>query len=107
MGVNEVMKKIFDESQILVPVETGALKASGHLTRAPEYPEQAYVEANITYGNTGEVDYAVFVHEEMENIHTAPTQAKYLETPALRHRTELILAIGRGFIYGIKKGWKR
>ena len=78
-GINKVMKEVFDKSQELVPVKTGALRESGHLTYKTA-PSGTSSEAEITYGDD-EVDYAIFVHENLQSWHEAPTQAKYLETP--------------------------
>jgi len=84
---NTVMKKVFDESQQLVPVDTGALKASGTLELANEF----FLEATVEYGANIDptIDYAVVVHEDLEFSHAAPTQAKYLEVPFTRHQDEI------------------
>jgi len=77
--IDEVAQAIFDESQALVPVDTGALKSSGKIVSGStdDYDSpNAYIE----YGSDT-VDYAVEVHENLQTPHQDPTQAKYLEVP--------------------------
>ena len=81
--VEEVVEKVFAESQILVPVHTGALRASGQIVKEMGL-DDAEVATFVTYGG-GAVDYAVKVHEDLEMPHAAPTQAKYLEVPLLNN----------------------
>ena len=86
--VQEVIQKVFAESQVLVPVNTGALKASGHVVKEPPSMDGSFVGSYVTYGN-GSVDYAVKVHEDLEMRHTAPTRAKYLEIPLMQNKSVL------------------
>ena len=81
---NKVMEKVFEESQLLVPVDTGVLKASGVLTKATENSLEAYID----YGSE-EINYAVKVHEDLTMQHDPPTQAKFLEVPLTRHQAEI------------------
>lgn len=76
-------QEAFAISQDEVPVDTGALKASGRVrpdsgvfTRGND----VYVE--LTYGGTA-VEYAIPVHENLENNHPHG-KAKYLEDPMVR-----------------------
>jgi hypothetical protein len=96
-AVNEVLTMIFNESQILVPVDTGALKASGKLILSS--PGSTRFDSTITYGSDGSdgrppVTYAVEVHEDLQAHHTEPTQAKFLEVPADRYSSYLKKKIG-------------
>lgn len=84
LAFNEVMAEVFADSQVLVPVKTGALKASGKLNIKHNLLFIREPEASITYGGPG-VDYAVYVHEILTDQHAAPTQAKYLEVPMVNH----------------------
>lgn len=84
MAFDEVMEEVFADSQMLVPVKTGALKASGKFKKKSGMLSIREPESSITYGGPG-VDYAVYVHEIMTDQHAAPTQAKYLEVPMLEH----------------------
>lgn len=71
------LQPIFDESQRLVPVDKGPLKASGFIeTRKTAHGAQAA----MGYGRYGRVGYAAFVHERLDIRHRSPTQAKFLET---------------------------
>ncbi|NBV35312.1 MAG: hypothetical protein EBR81_16360 [Proteobacteria bacterium] len=79
--ISEVIQKVFAESQVLVPVDTGALKASGRIVRETDRRGKA-TSQYVTYGNDN-VTYAVQVHEDMGVRHTAPTRAKYLEVPLM------------------------
>lgn len=72
---------IFNESQKLVPVDTGALRASGVVH--PPKTEHHRTSVRVTYGGPA-ASYALYVHENLYARHNAPTQAKYLETPLYR-----------------------
>lgn len=72
---------IFAESQRLVPVRTGALRASGQV-----FPPKAVgsnIEVEFGYGGAA-APYATYVHERLDLSHDSPTQAKFLETPVLQ-----------------------
>jgi hypothetical protein len=77
----------FNESQTLVPIDTGILRTSGHITSPKVTPES--VEITIAYGGPA-TDYAYIVHERIyapsgkKVYHKPPTRAKYLETPVKR-----------------------
>lgn len=89
--------EIGNESQDLVPVATGNLKASMDVTRPSSMGKN--VKSEITYGGTtgkGEVNYAVKVHEttpipntgqaydpENRQMYTKVGQGKFLEQPFL------------------------
>lgn len=75
----EVLQPIFDESQVLVPKDTGALKDSGYLEIVSNSRGDQRVE--MGYGKNGSPDYAVYVHEMVQIPHRPPTQAKFLEKP--------------------------
>ena len=79
-GVRALTSQAFKISQVLVPVETGALKASGRIVnkRVGAYTYRS----SILYGGPSAprfVDYAVYVHEILENKHKPPTTAKFVE----------------------------
>lgn len=81
------LQPAFDESQILVPVDKGVLKASGFL-RAKKTPRGASVA--MGYGFGGRPTYAAHVHERLDIPHKAPTQAKFLEAAATKHMSEFL-----------------
>jgi hypothetical protein len=92
VAINKVMGTIFERSQQLVPVDTGALKASGQLnTRKPTFATTG-AGAEIIYGDDI-VDYAIYVHEDLSKEHAAPTQSKFLEIPALENEKDLVAEI--------------
>lgn len=88
------MEPIYDESQRLVPVDTGRLKRSGFTAARKRV---GGVTAQIGYGRLGRPFYAAFVHERLDIRHAPPTQAKYLETAVMsklgdfRRRVELFM----------------
>jgi len=77
------------ESQKLVPVDTGALRASAKLRveGPPGHPD-----VTISY----EMPYAVHVHEDLEAFHNNG-QAKYLEEPAREHHRTLLYIVESAF----------
>ena len=62
------------ESLMEVPVDKGVLRGSGFVLRIREFLW------HVGY----DTDYAVFVHEDLNARHTAPTKAKFLEDPFKR-----------------------
>ena len=76
----EVLARSLDE----VPVDTGALKASGRLLPQSGGVIQVgnTMEVQVAFGSTAE-DYAVYVHENLEANHPHG-KAKYVEGPMLR-----------------------
>jgi hypothetical protein len=74
----EEANKIFAKSQVLVPVDTGALRGSGGVS-APQ-SDGKDLSVDIFYGGPA-APYALLVHEIQGNYHNPPTQAKYLEQP--------------------------
>jgi len=83
MALRSEAQDAFAASQDEVPVDTGALKASGRVrpetgvfTRAGE----VYVE--LTYGGTA-TEYSIYVHANLEANHPHG-KAKYLEDPMTR-----------------------
>ena len=76
-------QEAFAVSQDEVPVDTGALKASGRVR--PEvgvYERGNELSVELTYGGTA-MEYAIIVHENLESFHPHG-KAKYLEDPMSR-----------------------
>lgn len=69
-------------SQRLVPVDTGALRSSGHV-EAPKI-SASKVQVDLVYGGAA-APYARIVHEDLDAFHKVG-QAKYLEEPFLAER---------------------
>lgn len=91
-GLYQEAEKIMTASKELVPVDTGTLRASGHV----QLPVQRGVRVSVDLGyggpagrgnlgasNREPVGYAVIVHEKL-NVHHTVGQAKYLEVPLQR-----------------------
>jgi len=66
-----------DESAVLVPVDTGALRRSRSNRNIGGTGWKA--EQVISYGNSN-VSYAKIQHENLTYKHASPTQAKYLSS---------------------------
>lgn len=95
IALTGVAQKVFTESQNLVPVDTGALKASGNV-KSPKME----VVANTGIGSGGatvsggratvvEIEYggpnapyAMIVHEDLQMRHAPGKTAKFLSRPA-------------------------
>lgn len=76
-ALSEEANVIFARSQFLVPVRTGVLRGSGHVSPMQRFGAMSYLE--ISYGGPA-ASYAMWVHESFSK-HTEPTQRKYLEKP--------------------------
>ena len=76
------------ESQLLCPVEFGFLVNSA-FTRS----WGSGFETTVQVGYTAE--YALYVHEILDNYHKPPTQAKFLEQPAREKKDEIFGIIAR------------
>jgi hypothetical protein len=70
---------IMTESKQQCPVDTGALRASGHVT--PPEISGGHVAVTLAYGGPA-APYAIFVHEKLTARHPIG-KAKYLEDPLL------------------------
>lgn len=81
-GIKKASAFLLREAKKIVPVDTGALKASGRIDLTGTGPE---TNAFITFST----DYAGYVHEDLNAYHRPPTSAKYLERPAREHQEEI------------------
>lgn len=90
LALQEEANVAFAESQILTPIDTGALRGSG-VVRSPIISRTG-VSVSIDYGGTagGILGYALYVHEITRYRHAPPTQAKFLETPVANRKNDLI-----------------
>lgn len=70
------LRLIFNKSQEYVPVLSGELKESGYVEVVPGFFRH---KGEVGYARNGRPDYAIIVHELVENQHEAPTSAKYLQ----------------------------
>jgi hypothetical protein len=81
-AINEFGEHVIGDAQQMVPVDTGALAASG--TTLPAVEKGNTVEKVIGF-NT---DYAAAVHERLD-VHHEQGQAKYLETAVRENASKL------------------
>ena len=83
----EEASRIFIEAQLLTPIDTGALRGSGHVTQP--VVENKVTKVSIRYGGAAAPN-ALYVHERIDApsgnpvYHRPPTQAKFLSTPIER-----------------------
>lgn len=90
-------ESIMAKSKELVPVDTGALRASGTVKK-PVKDKTGKISVSLEYGGVARgvfvserttnvkkdpnvSEYALKVHEDLSAWHIPPTQAKYLEMP--------------------------
>jgi hypothetical protein len=99
MAIWEEANVIFAKSQILVPVDTSALRGSGGVSAIQSSGQGMYVD--IFYGGPA-APYALYVHEIIGNYHKPPTQAKYLEQPFMQSLAEIQNNISRRIIHILK-----
>jgi hypothetical protein len=101
-GLQKCGQTILKKSQTYVPVETGALKASGKVeTTGKGFGARVFVR----YGGSSSprtADYAPFVHENMEKYHKPPTQAKFLERAVRETRGTCASIMRRTLESGVK-----
>ena len=74
---------IGNESQAIVPVDTGVLRGSMDITRQKSFTQKT-TRAEISYGGPA-APYALLQHEDMEFNHPTGGEAKYLEKPFLKY----------------------
>lgn len=85
-ALTEEAQLAFRESQRLVPVDTGTLRASGQVMTAKEVGNG--VEIIMGYGGAASA-YAMRQHEDLSYKHREGKQAKYLEQPILARKEKL------------------
>jgi len=76
-AVWEELQTVLVESKKECPVDSGALRGSGHV------PEPEVTDGNIRATIGYSQGYAYWVHELIDNWHEPPTKAKYLEDPLM------------------------
>jgi hypothetical protein len=99
IAIYEEAQVIFAKSQVLVPVDTSALRGSGDVSAIQGSGQGMYVD--IFYGGPA-APYALYVHEIIGNYHKPPTQAKYLEQPFMQSLAEIQNNISRRIIHILK-----
>jgi hypothetical protein len=104
-GMREGGEEVMTVSkELFVPVDTGALKSSGHVT-GPERTKGGDLQVRLSYGGPAGgshagvfVGYALYVHEDLEAHHVVGGP-KYLSQPVeqmkgrvVEHMTNLVRA---------------
>jgi hypothetical protein len=92
-----------------VPVDTGALQSTGFIE--PTTTQGTTIRATIGYGgvaaNGKTVDYAVFLHENMngrfKNFKRPGSGPKWLETPLRNRQPELNAGLQTAFTQAVRK----
>lgn len=79
-ALTEEGERIMAEAKGQTPVDTGALRASGHV-RPPEMSSGGQVSVELVFGGAA-APYALYVHEDLSARHVVGT-AKFLERPML------------------------
>jgi hypothetical protein len=88
--VKDALQPTFDKSQAWCPVRTGELKASGYLEITGKTVEMGYGFGNKPW-------YTVFVHENLDQYHAPPTQAKFLERAMKEDMNAIFYRIGANY----------
>ncbi len=83
---------VLSRSKLIVPVDTGALRGSGHVKTPDISGSTVKVEAG--YGGAA-APYATKVHERLDIRHAPPTRAKYLEQPFNQRKRGMIGRLAR------------
>jgi len=72
--LSDIAAQVYHESQILVPLDKGPLRASGRIEKEGTGLSAVYF---VLYGSDA-AKYAVYVHEDLTKAHKAPTCAKFV-----------------------------
>jgi hypothetical protein len=74
----DVANEVMAEAKRRTPVETGSLRSSGHVSSPMQLVDGWSVK--LAFGGAA-APYAIYVHEDLDVHHDAPTGAKFLEGP--------------------------
>lgn len=94
-GLKRCAETLLKESQKLVPVDTGQLKASGHVEVTGV---GLAAQALVVY----DAPHAFIVHERLDVFHAPPTQAKYLSAAVPRVRGSMTALLKRNLLVGLR-----
>ena len=95
-AVRSQASETLSKAKRLTPVDTGFLRSTGRVSLT-EVNERT-VEAELSF-NT---DYAIFVHEILENKHPVG-QAKFLEAPVKADAPDFAKAVGKELVKRLKE----
>ena len=92
VGLYKAGLEIMRESLRICPIDTGVLRSSARVEEPEQTPTRVSVKMGYGYGvqvnpKTGQIaaQYAVPVHERLDQHHEPPTKAKFLEDPVLAY----------------------
>jgi len=89
----QLANEIMTASKDVVPVDTGALRASGQVGLPEVTGDQ--VSVTLGYGDTA-ATYAIPVHERADLYHKPPTGWKFLERPTIEAAERVGKAVAQG-----------
>lgn len=98
-GLVRVAESIIGDAKEITPVDTGALRASGHVRKPTRDVRGMKVE--LGFGGPA-VDYAIPVHERTDVRHKPPGQAKFLEKAVRKHSPTMADRLRRGLDRAIR-----
>jgi len=84
-----VLEEVKEESQRLVPYDTGLLHDSAYVQVDRSGSGQLTAYAGY------DTDYAIFVHENPDAYHDPPTQWKFLEEPFMRMQPDIEMKLAQ------------
>jgi hypothetical protein len=97
--LEQAAEEIMTRAKELCPVDTGALRASGHV-QAP-VDDAGGVSVELGFGGPA-APYAVYVHENLDAHHTVG-QAKFLEDPLMQDVNEIQSDLNQAVREGLAK----
>lgn len=87
-AAQEVLGSVMAQSQAIVPYDTGALHDSAYVSVVRQ---RRGLQAHIGY----DTPYAIYVHENPDAYHAAPTRWKFLEEPFAMAQPRITKRIGQ------------
>ena len=95
----EEMERVMAEAKARTPVDTGTLRASGHV--APPDVGASLVKVVAGFGGAAS-DYAIVQHERLDFNHPSG-EAKFLERPFLERAKMMPRSLARGVELALKR----
>jgi len=93
------MERVMAEAKARTPVDTGTLRASGHV--APPDVGASLVKVVAGFGGAAS-DYAIVQHERLDFNHPSG-EAKFLERPFLERAKMMPRSLARGVELALKR----
>lgn len=99
-GLHLVARMILNRALYLCPVETGAMRATGEVGEPTGTGVGLGTRTSVSFGGQS-APYTIFVHENLNASHLAPTIAKWLEVAVMQTRGPATRVLERAFKYQI------